>query len=582
MTPDDSAPALDRPWRRPGAARYAMRKLRSIVRPPVTIYPAAATVRVQRDLPVVTRDGTVLRVNLHLPPGDGPFPVLISAHPYGKDNIPRKRRRGKGYRIPLQYRMLRQTGPIRISDLTGWEAPDPAWWTARGYAVVNADLRGAGSSDGVGSLMSDQEGQDVTDIVEWAGGAPWSTGAVGLVGVSYLAISQWKAAAQRPPSLRAIVPWEGFTDAYRDLVRPGGIREVGFVTIWSKGTQRARLTFALDAQSRSRPLRDDWWQALVPDLSRITVPALICGSFSDNNLHGRGSFRGFEQISSTEKHLFTHRTGKWVAFYSEEGRSLQLTFLDRHLRPPAERPFPATGLGNNADLREGAPPAVRLEVRESRTVIADVRDEPRWPLESARWTALYLTGAGLSPDAATSAGSIAFGTRSHGVRFGWTVPDDTELTGPMSLRLFVSVAGADDLDLFAGVEKWSGTGYVPFEGSYGFGRDRVATGWLKASLRRLDPERSRPFDPVPVLDRREPLAPGQIVQADVALGPSSTRFRAGDSLRVVVAGRWLWPRNPLTGQFPAAYRRAPRAIGRVHWGPDRKARLLIPVIEPAG
>jgi uncharacterized protein len=56
----------------------------------------------------------------------------------------------------------------------------------------------------------------------------------------------------------------------------------------------------------------------------------------------------------------------------------------------------------------------------------------------------------------------------------------------MALRLFVEAHDADDIDLFVGVEKWHGQRYVPFEGSYGFGRDRITTGWLKASLRRLD------------------------------------------------------------------------------------------------
>ena len=44
------------------------------------------------------------------------------------------------------------------------------------------------------------------------------------------------------------------------------------------------------------------------------MPALICGSFSDNNLHSRGSTRGWENISSTEKFLYTHRGGKWATF----------------------------------------------------------------------------------------------------------------------------------------------------------------------------------------------------------------------------------------------------------------------------
>jgi predicted acyl esterase len=537
-------------------------RLRGLVRSVVEVYePAPGSVRVHHDVAVPTRDGTVLRVNVHLPATDDPVPVLLCAHPYGKDNVP-KRKRGGGYSVPFQYRVLRQTAPIRFSTLTSWEAPDPAWWSERGFAVVNCDLRGAGHSDGVGALLSDQEGEDVYDLIEWAAAQPWSTGAVGMIGVSYLAISQWKAAALRPPHLKAIVPWEGFTDAYRDLLRPGGIEEVGFVKMWSRGLRGARLKDQLGEENAKRPLYDDFWRSLVPNLPAIDVPALVCGSFSDNNLHSRGSVRGFERIGSADRHLYTHRGGKWATFYSDDALRTQLAFLDRHLR------------GDNAE----SAPRVRLEVREDRDGIADVREETDWPLPSTQWTALHLGDAGLSTSAAQEPGSISFDTRSGGACFGWTVPADTEITGPMALRLFVAVAGGDDVDLFVGVEKWRGSTYVPFEGSYGFGRDRVTTGWLRASLRALDPQRSRPFEPVPTFTAHEPLQPGEIVPVDIPLGPSATLFRAGEQLRLVVAGRWLWPRNPLTGQFPADYARAPRVTCTLHWGPDRGARLLVPVI----
>jgi uncharacterized protein len=555
---------LDRPWRRPGAAWYAVRRLPGLLRPPVDVYePATGSVRALLDLPVTVRDGTTLRVNVYLPAGDGPVPVLMSAHPYGKDNLPR--RRGRGWRVSVQYRMLRQTGRVRFSSLTGWEAPDPAWWAGQGYAVVNCDLRGAGTSGGSASLLSDQEGEDVHDLIEWAAAQPWSTGAVGLIGVSYLAISQWKAAATQPPSLKAICPWEGFTDAYRDLMRPGGIREDGFVRVWSLGLRGIRQRYRLPEQQRRRPLRDAWWQGLVPALEKITVPALICGSFSDNNLHSRGSVRGWERVSSTDRFLYTHRDGKWATFYSPEARAMQLRFFDRYLR------------GHDVP----APPRVRLEVRESRTIVRSVREEDTWPLERTEWWPLYLTAAGLAGEPPATAGHITFGMRSQGACWEWTAAADTEITGPMALRLWVQAHHADDIDLYAGVEKWRGRSYVPFEGSYGFGRDRVTTGWLKASLRALD-EGSRPFDPVPTCSRREPLAPGQVVQADIALGPSATFFRAGDTLRLVVAGRWLWPRNPLTGQFPAAYQKGPKGRATVHWGPQHQGRLLIPVIPRPG
>ena len=119
---------------------------------------------------------------------------------------------------------------------------------------------------------------------------------------------------------------------------------------------------------------------------------------------------------------------------------------------------------------------------------------------------------------------------------------------------------------------------MPFEGSYGFSRDRVTTGWLRASLRALDPQRSRPFEPVPTFTANEPVRAGEIVPVDIPLGPSATLFRAGEQLRLVVAGRWLWPRNLFTGQFPAAYERASRGSCTLHRGPDRDAHLLIPVI----
>ena len=557
-----STTRLDRPWHRPGAVRYALRRLPGLLRPSVGVYePPAGSLSVLRDLSVAVRDGTTLRVNVVLPAGGGRFPVLMSAHPYGKDNLPR--RRGRGWRVSFLYRILRQTATVRFSSLTGWEAPDPAWWAAQGYAVASCDLRGAGTSEGSASLLSDQEGEDVYDLIEWAAAQSWSTGAVGMMGVSYLAMSQWKAAAMQPPSLKAICPWEGFTDAYRDLMRPGGIRENGFVRLWSLSLRRVRQRYKLVGQQRRHPLRDDWWRALAPDLEKITVPALICGSFSDNNLHSRGSIRGWEHVASSDRFLYTHRGGKWATFYSPEARAAQLRFFDRYLR---RHDVPA-------------PPPVRLEVRESRDVITSVREEDSWPLDRTEWRPLYLTAAGLATAPPSAAGQISFGTRWRGVCFDWVIPANTELTGPMALRLWVEAQGADDIDLFAGVEKWRGHTYVPFEGSYGFGRDRITTGWLKTSLRALDEQNSRPFDPVPTFSHPQPLAPGQVVPVDIALGPSATLFKAGEALRLIVAGRWLWPRNPLTGQFPAAYQKGPKGKCTLHWGPRHQACLLVPIIS---
>lgn len=509
---------------------------------------------------VPTRDGTVLRVNVFRRAGAAAQPVILSIHPYRKDDLPRRGRRR--WTFSPQYRLLRQPAPVAFSAFTGWESPDPAWWTSHGFVVVNADCRGCGKSDGTGKLLSRQEAEDTYDVVQWLAGQPWSDGRVVMLGVSYLAITQYAAAALQPPALQAICPWEGFTDAYRDLMFPGGIRESGFARVWARGVRaRTRQSYDIAQMQTEHPLRDDFWRSLVPDLSAIEVPMLVCGSFSDNNLHTRGSIRAFTHSGSEHARLYTHRGGKWEQFYSEGALAEQLKFF--------------------RDVLDGAPPtrSVRLEVREDRTTIAAVREETEWPLARTRWRRMYLAGAGLLADEPPrAAGSITFETHSRAAAFNWTVPEDIELTGPMAARLWVQLDGCEDANLFFGVEKWRDGQYVDFEGSYGYGRDRVATGWQRVSLRTLDPALSQPWEPVGACDRPAPVRAGEVISVDVALGPSATLFRAGEQLRFVVAGRWLSPRNPLAGQFPAAYPDPPRGLVTLRWGPRYDAHLLIPQI----
>jgi uncharacterized protein len=544
--------------------RYAVGRLRGIIAPPVKITPPPPAVRFEHDVEVAVRDGTILRVNVFRPQGGGPYPVILCAHPYGKDKLPK---RGPfGYRPPPQYHMLRQPSPVSWSAWTTWESPDPAYWVSRGYAVVNCDLRGFGSSDGRGTFFTDAEARDIYDLIEWAGTQPWSNGKVGMNGVSYLAISQYKAAALRPPHLAAICPWEGFTDFYRDFARPGGIREDGFIRLWSAGVKRqGRTDEDLRRGQIEHPLRDGWWAARTPELERIEAPILVCGSFSDQQLHSRGSFRAFERAASPHRWLYTHRWGKWAEYYSEEALAFQSRFFDHFLK------------GEENGMLEVPP--VRLEVREDHDTIREVRFEGEWPLPQTRRTDLHLRAdGGLTDTPVSEAGAVSFDMRKGRASFLWEVPEDTEITGPMALRLFVELREAEDVYLFVGVQKLRGGRMVPFEGSYGYGFDRVTTGWLKASLRKLDPDRSTPWRPAHTYDEVQPLKPGEVVPVDIALLPSATFFRRGEQLRLVVQGRWFWSRNPLFGQFPAAYERGPRGSCVLHCGGEHGARLRIPVV----
>ena len=552
---------LDEPWHRPGALAYARTRRRAAVHPPITVYPMPADVTKDADVEVTMRDGVILRLNLFRPTGPGPFPVILSAHPYGKDSVPRKKR--GGWKLNKQFRIMNQPEPLTISDQTSWEAPDPVWWAHQGYAVINLDTRGGGHSDGRGDLLSDQEADDIAEVIAWAAAQPWSNGKVGMLGVSYLALSQYKVAGLNPPALKAICPWEGFTDAYRDFFTPGGIVEDGFARIWLFSTNKvARLNTNLAKERRKHPLRDDWWNAITPDLSSIRVPMLECTSFSDNNLHSGGSMRAFQQAGSIERHAYAHRGPKWSTFYGDDARQTQLAFFDRHLR---ERDVPLL-------------PPMRLEIRDRADHVVEVRDEQEWPLARTDWHQLYLGADGTLNEHPAGEGRITFDLRRNAAAFTYRFEQDTELSGPMTLRLQVATTGTDDPRLFVGVEKWTHGKPVGFNGSYGYGRDRVAQGRLRLALRELDPQQSTPHQPEHTFRTLQPVQANEQLEVVIPLSSSATIFRAGDSLRLMIAGRYLQPRNPLFGHFPTHYEPSSRGKATILWTPDKPSTLEIPVI----
>ena len=550
---------------------YAVDRLLRTAVPKVKVTPPAPGIRFDRDVAVPMRDGVELRVNVFRPEREGRFPVIMSAHPYGKDVLPK--RTPVGYLPLTRYRFIRQPDLVTHSAYTAWEAPDPSFWVPRGYVVVNVDLRGFGTSGGVGSLFSDQEAADYAEVIAWAARQPWSSGRVGLNGVSYLAISQWKVAALRPEGLAAICPWEGWSDVYHDVAYPGGVREEGFIRFWADMTEKAgRAADSLRAGQLAHPEWDDYWAARTAALERIEVPALICGSFSDQGLHARGCFEGFRRIASKHRFLYTHRGGKWSTYYSPEALALQARFFDCFLK------------AEDNGMREAAP--VRLEIRRRGHEIHGVREERAWPPPGVNWTPLYLAPGELRRTSAASRAAVSFVAPDGGASFAFRAPDDFELVGPMKLRLHVELAEATDAHLFVAgskVEHAAGDGRlerraVAFEGPFGFGRDVVARGWLRVAHRRIDQARSddhRPFHPG---DRAEPLGPGEIAPVDIEILPSATFFERGDLLRLDIQGRWFWRRSMFLGMFPCDYAPSPRARVVLHLGDTHDAHLLVPQI----
>ncbi len=485
------------------------------------------SILLERDLAVPMRDGTRLFVNLFRPPAERPLPVIMSVTPYGKDQLPDRL-------APFFMRLSGvRFGSVECSRLTGFESPDPAYWVQQGYAVLQADARGMHRSEGEAGVLRPKDAEDYYDLIEWTAAQAWCTGRVGLMGVSYLAMSQWCVAALRPPHLSAIVPWEGVTDLYRELAFHGGIPETRFVPTWFKmrikrGRNR-RFPLAEDflAERERHGLDDEYWAMKRPILENIEVPALVCANWSDHGLHTRGSVAGFERISSKQKWLFTHGRKKWETFYGEEALACQKRFLDHFL----------------LDLDNGQQrvPRVRLEIRKA-YYRQDVRHEEGWPLPSVEPLPLYLcalTGR-LQSEPVTAEGKVRYRPASSGGRaaFALTFERAAELVGSMRLKLWVSTSEGDDLDLFVVLHKLDAAGReVFFSGYSGYRHDAVAKGWLRASHRELDASRGTPLRPWHRHAQVQKLRAGDIVSVEIEIWPSATLFEAGSALQLTIQGR---------------------------------------------
>lgn len=183
---------------------------------------------IDRDVPIKMDDGVVLRADVYRP-DSGQHPVLVTYGPYGK-GVPWR----DAYMVQWQYMTGKHPGmlPGSSREYMVWETPDPDIWVAWGYVCVRVDGRGCGRSPGKLDIYSPRESRDYYEYIEWAAEQHWSTGKIGLSGISYFAANQWMVASLQPPHLTARIPWEGFADSYRDKLRQGGILSNAFLKRW--------------------------------------------------------------------------------------------------------------------------------------------------------------------------------------------------------------------------------------------------------------------------------------------------------------------------------------------------------------
>lgn len=512
---------------------------------------------IEYDTAVRMRDGGEIYVNVFRPDRPGSAPAIIAWSPYGKH-------------APVSYDLFPNHGidPAWVSSYAGFEAPDPLYWTRHGYAVINADPRGMWRSPGDATFYSSQEAHDVYDLIEWAGTQPWSNGKVGMSGVSYLAIIQWHVAADHPPHLAAINPWEGLSDRYREMAYHGGIPEDRFGPMWRArrvpySTGRVEDTVAMYG---AHPLFDAYWESVTPRLAEIRTPAFVVASWSDQGLHTRGTIEGFKRIASEHKWLLVHGGKKWGVYYQPRNVELLRRFFDRFL---LER-----------DSGVESWPRVRVEVRE-RLLVGDHRDDARWPLTGTEYRPLSLDAARreLISDPVDTAAEVRYDAREGRTEFTHRFENAVDLVGGMRLRLWVEADGARDMDLFVALQKLDADGeIVPFSFFNSLEDGPVALGWLRVSHRELDPALSTPGQPWHSHRREVPLEPGEVVAVDIEVWPSGTRFDAGEQLRLIVQGSDVYKYPPgIVNMGHSQTRNSGTHV--IHAGGPYDSHLLVPVVR---
>lgn len=516
------------------------------------------------DIPVATRSGKVMWVDVFLPPAGAPAPAIASWTPYGKSNP-----------APIGRRFPR-SGVLddALSELVSFEAPDPKWWVPRGYAVVAADMPGLWHSTGPAHFMAPEEAEDYFDLIEWIGTREWCTGKVGLSGVSYLSVSQWRVAELHPPHLAAINPWEGWTDTYREVYRHGGIPETSFVPVvfdrWG-ATTPGTLIEDLEREFSEHPLFDDFWESKAAQLEKITVPALVTASWSDHGLHSRGTLEGFRRIASAQKWLFVHGRKKWQQYYSEDGLARQLEFFEKFLK----------GRSDTA-VESWAP--VTVEVRRDGEDFV-LREFTAWPVPEVTYQSLYLGhDEQLADQPPAETGVCTYDGLASGLdaplRVTWshTFTEDTDLVGHATAELWVSAPEAQDMDLFVALFKRRVDGTTVGFPYYALWDDGAAAlGWLRASHRELDDSRSTPWLPVLAHRRELPLEPDGPTRVTIEILPQGTRLSAGESLVLVVQGIDVFRRDHW--HLPRHTEYVNSGPQHIHVGGQTPSRIVLPVVR---
>ena len=526
-------------------------------------------VQLDQDVTVQMRDGSRIYVDIYRPPGVESVPAIVAWSPYGKQGGYWNYCRGNLGAVPPRH---------WTSGLQKFEGPDPAEWVQHGYAIVHPDPPGAFASEGKLRTWGEAEGRHVYDLIESLAEQEWCSGRIGMAGNSWLTMSQWFAAAEQPPHLAAIAPWNGFFDVY-DFVAPGGVPAPQFAELVTDFQWGSRMEW-LPAMIKKYPLKNEYWDTHDAALESIQVPAYVAHSWPVG-VH-KWTPEAFRRLGSDNKWLRLTNTHEWYDLYTPEYVDDLRRFFDRYLKgvdngweqtPRVRITVLDPGLKNaeSANARyadsKGYTPAVVVD-----------RPEQEWPLARTQYTKLHLRASRtLAENPEMEHKSSRYRARTGSASFIYTFDHDTELTGYAVANLWIEVAGGTDADLFVDLCKLDDRGrrLGIFE-----------TSTLRVSHRALDTARSTHFLPRHTHRQELPLTEGEPVEVSIGFAPAAMLFRAGEKLRLRVSGSPLrWLRDPTGGTLGgvASNVLAPiptrnRGVHVIHYGGEYQSYLSVPVI----
>ncbi len=525
--------------------------------------PLAPGIKLDENVYVTMRDGVKIAVDVYRPEAEGRYPALLSISPYIKE--------------------IQQLPPALSHSI---EAGATSFFVPRGYVHVVAQIRGTGLSQGQYNFFDAAEQEDSYELVEWCARQPWCDGNVGMTGDSYFAMSQYYTAAQQPPHLRCIAPFDAGIDAYRDFAYQGGIFFGWFLGMWGLDMFRqavwpgpvegklppANIFADLAASTEDGPYY--WERSAWNKLDRIKVPVLSMVA-QTGFVHSRGQLAGYPEIKSPKKLLVVPPSGihQHELFLTSQPMSeYLLRWYDHWLKGidtgiMDEPPVTIFDTGSGEWRYENEYPLARTEWTKFH-----LRSNPAGPATQPPYGLLSLEAAGDEPPDSyllpESFGPVAEGKP---VLAYATAPLDRDVRvwGPLSAVLYGSSTTLD-------TEWFVKIGDVDPEGNVNL----FTRGQLKASFREVDEAKSEVGQPYHPFQNPVRPEPGKVYEYQIEMQPVFHTFRAGHKLWVQIASEDFWYREHLRTVNISEMTPLP-GKNTIYHDPSNPSHLLLPVIPEA-